>query len=120
MEPVCLVASVTAADIKLHSNDDDDDDDGNDTVNICFELRLQPDLDYLLAEDMAQNLSFADIVGLLVSKQNDLTMIGLGAGVDLSEEFIASFESPSNKSESEVSLKCTRSHQASTDCRRQD
>ncbi|KAJ5331132.1 ketoacyl-synt-domain-containing protein [Penicillium atrosanguineum] len=77
----------------LKRNADDDDD----TANICFELRLQPDLDYLRADDMAQSLSFADIVGLLASKKDDLTMIGLGAGVDLSEEFIASFESPNNK-----------------------
>jgi acyl transferase domain-containing protein/NADPH:quinone reductase-like Zn-dependent oxidoreductase len=74
----------------------DDDEDGG-SANICFELRLQTDLDYLRADDMAQSLSFADIVGFLASKKDDLIMIGLGVGVDLSEDFIASFESPNNK-----------------------
>lgn len=72
-------------------------EDGDISANICYELRLQPDLDHLRTEDMPQNPSFADIVGLLASKQDQLSVIGLGAGVDLSEDFTAAFESPNNK-----------------------
>ncbi|OQE44845.1 hypothetical protein PENCOP_c002G00822 [Penicillium coprophilum] len=73
------------------------DEDGDIPANICYELRLQPDLDHLRTDHMPPNPSFADIVGLLASKQDQLSMIGLGAGVDLSEDFTAAFKSPNNK-----------------------
>ena len=66
--------------------------DLNYTHEICYELDWQTDIDNVRAGDLPENVTLADFIAQSTSKYYGQSIIGLGASVDLSEEFLDAIE----------------------------
>ena len=63
-------------------------DASNGAREICYELDWQPSIDYVRAEDLPANLALADLIAQVNLRRHGQSIIGLGASIDLSEEFL--------------------------------
>lgn len=66
--------------------------------NICYELDWHIDIDHIRTDDMPRNLSLVDIISLITLKNDAMTILGLGIGLELSEEFLKGLRSHTKKS----------------------
>ncbi|KAI0203707.1 polyketide synthase dehydratase-domain-containing protein [Astrocystis sublimbata] len=60
--------------------------------DLCHELNWQVDPEYLRAEELPETPVLADLVAKISLKRHGLLVIGLGAGIDLSEELLTAIE----------------------------
>ncbi|KAH8427412.1 uncharacterized protein LDX57_005127 [Aspergillus melleus] len=60
---------------------------------ICYELNWKADIDFARTEDLPGHPALADVIKLLSLKRDRLLTIGLGASVDLSEDFLQTIQS---------------------------
>lgn len=60
----------------------------SDEREICYELGWHTDIDHMQAQDMPADSSLSDVIAQISLKRHGLSIIGLGASVDLSEEVL--------------------------------
>lgn len=67
---------------------DDQEMDNRGVREICYEVGWHIDVEHIRIQDLPENASLRDILGLISVKRHGLSIIGLGAGVDFSEEVL--------------------------------
>lgn len=60
--------------------------------DLCYEFKWQADAEFLRAEELSKTPVLADIVAQISLKRHGLLVVGLGAGIDLSEELLTALE----------------------------
>ncbi|KAI8633724.1 hypothetical protein F5Y19DRAFT_414735 [Xylariaceae sp. FL1651] len=60
--------------------------------DLCYELNWQADAEYLRAEDLPKTPVLNDLVAQIAIKRHGLSVVGLGASIDLSEEVLTAVE----------------------------
>lgn len=65
----------------------------SNTREICYELDWHIDIEHMRARDSTENPSLSDVLALISAKRHGLSIIGLGASVDLSEEVVHAVQS---------------------------
>ncbi|KAK7743244.1 Type I Iterative PKS [Cytospora paraplurivora] len=60
---------------------------------ICYELDWHTDIEHMRTQDWLENSSLSGVLAQISAKRHGLSIIGLGAGVDLSEEVVHGVQS---------------------------
>ncbi|KAH0382185.1 polyketide synthase, partial [Aureobasidium melanogenum] len=79
---------LTIAGMEFRSLGARDDENLTDLREICYELDMQPAIDYARLDDLPTSPTLLDLIARTTMSQHGLSLIGLGASIDLTEEYL--------------------------------
>lgn len=79
---------LTIAGMEFRSLGARDDEELPDLREICYELDMQPAICYARLEDLPTSPTLLDLMARTAISQHGLSLIGLGASIDLTEEYL--------------------------------